>query len=158
VEAAVANRKHRSRALFCVVLATFACDVHEGSTLEIVVRVEPRSQLATASPAQVLVGFDDGSGYVVFQVGVVCGPTTDPFVTTSRFSTHLTGDAATVDAWLVPLHAGAAFTCGPMLAPRPVPPPPARFAGVQGTSAQVAVLAGCGIGEVRSATLVIGSR
>ena len=119
-------------------------------------RVETRSQVATASPAEVLVGFDDGSGYVVFRVGVLCGPAANPFVTTSRFPAQFSGDAATVDAWLVPLHGEAPFTCGPLPSPQPASPPPARFEGVQGTSAQVGVLAGCGVGEVRAATLVIG--
>lgn len=144
------DRNHRSRALLYAVLAAFACGLEEETTLEIVVRVEQRG-FETGFPAQVLVGFDDGSGYVVFRVGVLCGP--DPFVATSRFSAGASGGASTVDAWLAPLHAGAAFPCGPLPSPQPAPAPPARFAR---TSAQVDVLAGCGAGDVRTATLVLG--
>jgi hypothetical protein len=147
----------RSRPLLWAVLAMLACDVDDTSTLEIVVRVEPTLQVATALPAELLVGFDSsGSGYVVFRVGFLCGPPA-PFVTRAVFSGRTGVDTAkAVDAWVVPVASGARFTCGPVAAPQPVPAPPARSAGARSTSAQVEVLGGCGAGELRSATLVIG--
>src|SRR5512133_1908508 len=130
----------------------FACDVGEGSTLEVAVRVEPAVQVAIASPAQVLVGFgSSGSGYVVFRVGFLCRPPAAPFVTTAHFSDSSGG--ATVDAWLVPLGAGTPVACGPLPLPEPVAPVPPRFAGGHGATAQLVVLGGCGAGEAHSATL-----
>jgi hypothetical protein len=153
----VANRSRRARALLWALLATFACDVGEESTLEIAVRVEPTIQVAPTSAAQLLVGFDSsGDGYVVFFFGTVCGPPTAPFVTTARFAQRAGGvEATAVDAWLVPVAPGVPVTCGPTPTPQPVSPPAARFAGGAGATAQVVVLAGCGAGEVRSATVVI---
>jgi hypothetical protein len=156
----VANRRRRFRILLWAVVAPLACDVDEVSTLEVVVRVEAPVQ-ATAFPAQVLVGFDSGgSGYVVFRVGFLCGPPSAPFVTTARFSEPMRGDrTSTVDAWFAPVDPGAPFTCGPVSAPQPVQPVPAvpaRSGGSRRTSAQVEILGGCGSGEVRSATVVIG--
>lgn len=153
----MASRGRRSRILLLAVLAPLACDVDERATLEVVVRVEAPAQSA-AFPAQLLVGFDSsGSGYVVFRVGFVCGPTSAPFVTTSRFSEPMGGDGpSAVDAWLVPLDPGARSTCGPLPAPERVPLPPPRTVGLQRTSAQVELLGGCGSGEVRSALVVIG--
>lgn len=150
-------RRRRSRPLWAV-LAMLACDVDEPSTLEIVVRVEPTVQVANALPAELLVGFDSaGSGYVVFRVGFLCGPPSAPFVTTALFSGPTGTNAATaVDAWVVPVPSGARLTCGPVTTPQPVPAPPARSSGVRSTSAQVVVLGGCGRGDLRSATLVIG--
>lgn len=150
------DRWRRSRVLLWAVLAMFACDVDEASMLEIVVRAEPPMQVATPFPAQVLVGFDSsGSGYVVFRVGFLCAPSA-PFVMTARFPQPTGGGATAVDAWLVPFDSGSPFTCGPLAAPQPVSWPADRPAGVQRTSAQVEVLASCGAGDVRSATLVIG--
>jgi hypothetical protein len=156
-EATVASRWRRSRILLWAVVAPLACDVYEISTLEVAVRVEAPIQ-ATAPPAQVLVGFDSrGSGYVVFRVGFLCGPPSAPFVTTARFSGPMGGDGpSAVDAWFVPVDPGVPFSCGPVAAPQSVPQLPARSAGLQRTSAQVEVLGGCGSGEVRSATVVIG--
>lgn len=153
----MANSRRRSRILLWAVLLPLACDVDELATLEVVVRVEAPVQ-ATALPAQVLVGFDSsGSGYVVFRVGFLCGSQGAPFVTTARFSEPAGGDGpSAVDAWLDPLDAGATFTCGPLAAPQPVPRPATRSAGLERTSAQVEILGGCGSGEVRSATAVIG--
>jgi hypothetical protein len=153
----VSNRRH-SRILLWAVLAPLACDVDESATLEVVVRVDARHD-ARASPAQVLIGFDSsGSGYVVFRVGFLCGPPSTPFVTSSRFSEPMVGGngPSAVDVWLVPLEPGAPFTCGPLAAPQPAPQPAPRPAGVQRTSARVEVVGGCGQGEVRSATVVIG--
>ena len=150
----MANRRRRSRILLWAILAPLACDVDETATLEVVVRVGAPID-KTASPAQVLIGFDSrGSGYVVFRVGFLCGPPSSPFVTTARFSEPMGGGngPSAVDAWLVPLDPGAPFTCGPFAAPQPAPRP----AGFQRTSAQVEILGGCGNGEARSATVVIG--
>lgn len=152
----MANRRRLSRILLWAVLAPLACDVEEGATLEVAVRVGPPVD-ARAFPAQVLIGFDSsGSGYVVFRVGFLCGPPSAPFATTARFSGPMGGDGTSVvDAWLVPLDPGAPFTCGPLPTPQPIPRPAPRSAGVQQTSAEVEVLGGCGSGEVRSATVVI---
>jgi hypothetical protein len=151
------DRRRRSRILLWAVLAPLACDVDESASLEVVVRVDARDD-ASASPAQVFIGFDSsGSGYVVFRVGFLCGPASAPFVTTARFSEPMGGNGpSAVDAWLVPLDPGAPFTCGPAAAPQPVPQPAPRAEGFRRTSAQVEVLGGCGAGEVRSATLVVG--
>jgi hypothetical protein len=156
-EAAMANRRRLSHILLWAVLAPLACDVEETATLEVVVRVGPPVD-ASAFPAQVLIGFDSsGSGYVVFRVGFLCGPPSAPFFTTARFSGPMGGNATSVvDAWLVPLDPGAPVACGPLAAPQPVPRPAPRSAGVQQTSAEVEVLGGCGSGEARSATIVIG--
>jgi hypothetical protein len=154
----VPDRSRRSRALLCALLATFACEVEEASTLEVVVRVESPSQGAASFPAQVLVGFDSGgSGYLVFRVGFLCGPSASPFVTTARFSDPVAGDGpVVVDAWLVPFD-GAAFACGPLASPQAVPSRPGTAAGVRRTSANVVILGGCGSGDARSANLVFGS-
>ena len=136
----------------------FACGGEETSTLAVTVRVEPTTRVSTAFPAQVLVGFDSsGSGFVVFRVAFVCDPLAAPFVTTAQFSTPTGNDPAIVDAWIVPLGSAAPPACGPLPAPEPVPLPGPSSAGVQGTSAHVVILAGCGAGELRSATLVIAS-
>ena len=154
----MANRRRRSGILLWAVLAPLACDVDETSTLEVVVRADaPRDP--NAFPAQVFIGFDSsGSGYFVFSVGFLCGPPSAPFVTTARFSEPMMAGngTAVVDAWLVPLDPGAPFTCGPLETPQPIPRPAPRSAGVQQTSAQVEVLGGCGSGEARSSTIVIG--
>ncbi|WP_242394434.1 hypothetical protein [Anaeromyxobacter oryzisoli] len=146
----------RSRVLLGFVLASLACGGDDDGKLLVVVRVEPTVQVATTFPAQVLVGFDSsGSGFVVFQVGFLCAPSSAPLVFTSTFS-GLDGDASsrTVDGWVIPVRSGAAPTCGPLPEPRPVPPPPADAPGVR-TSGQAGLLIGCSAGETRSATLVI---
>jgi hypothetical protein len=138
--------------------ATFACqpyDASEDATLVVVVRVEPAVQTATAFPAQVLVGFDSsGEGFVLFRVGFVCDPPSEPFVLTARFQ-GAAGGVSSVDAWLVPVGSGPPGACGALTVPEHVAASPPRGAGAR-TSADVAVLASCGEGEVRSGTLVFG--
>jgi len=144
----------RPRVLISAVLATFACEVEEPSTLEIVVRAEPPMQVSTSFPAEILVGFDSsGSGYLVFRIGFLCAPDA-PFFTTATFSAPGAG-ATAVDAWLVPVQRGSPFACGPLATPQPVPSPGGPGAAPR-TSGRVEVLGGCGTGDVRSATLVIG--
>jgi hypothetical protein len=143
--------------LLSAVLAVFACEVEETSTLEVVVRADPPMRASTAFPAQVLVGFDSrGSGYLVFRLGFLCAPEA-PFSTAVTFSLPGAGGGTTaVDAWLVPLEGGFPFACGPLATPQPVP----FRGGPDGalrTRAGVEVLGGCGSGDVRSATLVLGS-
>ncbi len=152
----MASRWRRSRVLLTAVVAMFACEVDETSTLEVEVRVEPPMQVSTSFPAQILVGFDSsGSGYVVFRVGFLCAPDA-PFFTTATFTAPGPRDGATaVDAWLVPVAGGSPFACGPLATPQPVPWPGGP-GGAPRTSARIEVLGGCGAGEVRSATLVIG--
>lgn len=149
------ERQVGSRALLWVVLASFACGGDETGKLLVVVRVEPTVQVATAFPAEILVGFDSsGSGFVVFRVGFLCAPPSAPAVFTATFS-RLDGDASSaVDGWVIPVAPGAAPTCGPLPEPRPVAPPPAGAPGVR-TSAQTGLLVGCGAGDTRSATLVV---
>jgi hypothetical protein len=157
-EVAVASRRSRSRALLWGVLAMFACDGgYEAGTVVLVVRVEPTVQVATAFPAQVLVGFDSsGSGFVVFRIGFLCAPPSAPFVVTAQFSEPTGNAPSAVDAWVIPVDSGTPPTCGPLPVPQPVTPPPPGSAGVR-TSGQVVVLGGCGSGEVRSATLVVAA-
>ncbi len=149
----------RPRLLLSAVVALFACEVDEtgdSATLEVVVRAEPPIQGSTTFPAEILVGFDSsGSGFLVFRVGFLCSPDA-PFFTTATFSAPGPRDGgASVDAWVVPFDGGAPFACGPLATPQRVPSP--RAGGVPRTSARVEVLGGCGPGEVRSATLVIGA-
>jgi hypothetical protein len=151
----VASRRRRPRALLSAVLALFACEVEETSTLEIAVRLDPPMEAQTSLPAEVLVGFDSsGSGFVVFRVGFLCTPDA-PFFTTATFSGPGRGGPSAVDAWIVPIDRGSPFTCGPLATPQPVASPGGR-SGVPRTSARVQVLGGCGVGDVRSATVVIG--
>jgi hypothetical protein len=149
----VARWSRRARALLSAVLATFVCNAGEESTLEVDVRVDPTVQASTTTPAQVLVGFESSGGFVVFRVGFLCAPPAAPFVATIRFPDG--GSGSTVDAWLVPVGAGAAVPCGPSPAPVPVAPaPPALVAG-QGATAGIVVVGGCGAGETRSSTVFI---
>ena len=145
-----------ARALLWAVVAAFACDAGEDSTLEVVVRVDPVVQSATTSPSQVLVGFDSsGSGYVVFRVGYLCGPPAAPFVTTARFTEGSTVSGATVDAWLVPLGSARPVSCGPLPLPELVAPVPPPFPPGHRATAAIIVVVGCGAGEARSAALFI---
>lgn len=150
--------RRSSRALLWSLAAMFACDGYDGeeeSTLVLVVRLEPTVQAATAFPAEVLVGFDSsGSGFVVFRVGFVCAPPSVPLELTARFSERTSDARTAVHAWVVPVHSGAPATCGALPVPVAVASPPAGTAGVR-TSADAVVLAGCGSGEWRSATLVL---
>jgi hypothetical protein len=143
----------RARALLSAVLAALVCDAGEDSTLEVVVRVDPRVQASTTTPAQVLVGFDSSGGFVVFRVGFLCAPPAAPFVATARFSEG--GSGSTVDAWLVPVGAGVAVPCGPSPAPVPVATVPPALAAGQGATAGIVVVGGCGAGETRSSTVFI---
>jgi hypothetical protein len=152
----VATWSRCARALLWAVVAAFACDAGEDSTLEVVVRVDPVVQSATTSPSQVLVGFDSGSGgFVAFRVGFLCGPPAPPFVTTARFADASTASGATVHAWLAPLGAGMPVSCGPVPFPAPVASVPPPFAPGSGATAGIIVVGGCGAGAARSATLVI---
>jgi hypothetical protein len=137
--------------LLGAVLAVFAVGAEETSTIEIAVSVEPPVE-AAGLPAQVLVGFDSaGGGFLVFRVGFVCTPD-------ARFSSTVTFQAsaapATVDAFLVPVERGAAFGCGPLATPQAVSP--SAPLGPAQASAGLHVAVGCGAGDVRTATLVIG--
>jgi hypothetical protein len=151
----MSNRRVGSRALLWVLLATFACDGNDAATLQLVVRVEPTVQVATGFPAEVLVRFDSsGSGFVVFRVAFLCAPPAAPFIVPARFS-QLDGSASSAaHAWVIPVDSRTPSTCGPLPEPEAAPPPAASAAGVR-TSGQLGVLAGCGSGEVRSATLVV---
>lgn len=145
----------RPRVLFAAVLAAFACEVEETSTLEIAVRVEPPAR-ASSFPAQVLVGFDSsGSEFVVFRLGFLCAPDA-PFFTTVTFTAPERGPDS-VDAFLAPVVPGSAFTCGPLATPQRVPFP-AGAGGSSRTTAAFVVVGGCGTGDARAATVVIGSQ
>jgi hypothetical protein len=145
----------RRTVLLAGVVAAFACEVEETSSLEVAVRVEPPAE-APSFPAQVLLGFSSsGSGFVVFRVGFLCAPDASFFTTVILAEP---GDApGAVDAFLVPVERGSAFTCGPLATPQPV-----MLAEGSGTfsrtSARLEVVGGCGAGDVRAATLVVGGR
>jgi hypothetical protein len=146
-----------ARALLWALVAVLACDGYdEDATLVVAIRVEPAVQVTTEFPAQVLVGFDSsGSGFVVFRVGFLCGPPSAPVVITTRFPESAAGGPSAIDAWVVPVDRGMVPTCGALPAPPPVASSPPRAVGAR-TRGNVVVLAGCGSGDVRSATLVIG--
>ncbi len=147
-----------ARALLWAVVAAFACDAGEESTLDVAVRVDSAVQSAATSPSQVLVGFDSsGSGYVVFRVGFLCGPPSPPFATTARFSGVSSGSGAKVDGWLAPIGSGAPVSCGPLPLPEPVAPAPPPFAPGSGATAGIILVGGCGAGDARSATVVIAA-
>jgi hypothetical protein len=147
-------RGRSSRALLFALLAAFACDGYGGAdegSLVVSVRVEPSVQATTSFPAQVLVGFDSsGSGFVVFRVGFVCAPPSEPFVVTARFAER----PSAVDAWVVPV-GGTPGTCGALGTPEQVAAAPPAAAGVT-TNADVTFFAGCGTGGTRTAALVLG--
>jgi hypothetical protein len=152
----VRTRRRRSRELVWAVVAMLACGGEETSTLAISVRVEPTVEVATAFPAEILVGFDSsGSGFVVFRLGFLCAPPSVPFVVTTRLAEPVTGGPSVVDAWLVPVGSATPRTCGALPAPELVAPPAPRPSGVR-TSGQATILLGCTAGEVRSANLTLG--
>lgn len=145
--------------LLWALAATVACAGYDGGedgTLVLVVRVEPTVQRATTFPAQVLVGFDSsGSGFAVFRVGFVCAPPGTPLVLTAQFPVAAAGGPSAANAWLVPVGSGVVGAeCGALPAPQLVASSPPGSAGAR-ASGEVAVLAGCGSGEVRSGTLVL---
>jgi hypothetical protein len=99
----------------------------------------------------VLVGFDSsGSGFVVFRVGFLCAPPSEPTVVTARFADR----PSKVDAWVVPV-AGTPGTCGALATPEQVSSAPPGAAAVT-TNADVAFFAGCGVGGTHAVTLVLG--
>jgi hypothetical protein len=153
------KRGRGSRALLWALAAVFACEGYEedeDGTLEVVVRVEPAARRTASFPAEVLVGFDSsGAGFVLFRVGFLCAPPGESLALTARFAETAGGGPSTVDAWLVPVDSGTPAPCGALAAPERIASAPPRTAGVR-TSAEIAVLAGCGSGEVRSGTLVFG--
>jgi hypothetical protein len=146
----VAISARRSHVLLGAVLAVFAVGAEETSTIEIAVSVEPPVE-AAGLPAQVLVGFASaGGGFLVFRVGFVCTPDAR-FSSTVTFQTSAAPTA--VDAFLVPVERGAAFACGPAT---PQAVSPSAPLGPAQASAGLHVAVGCGAGDVRTATLVIG--
>jgi hypothetical protein len=145
----------RPRVLLAAVLAAFACEVEEASMLEVAVRIEPPVR-ASSFPAQVLIAFDSsGSGFAAFRVGFLCAPDA-PFFTTVTFTAPERAPDS-VDAFVLPVVPGSAFTCGPLATPQRVPFSSAT-GGASRTSASFVVVGGCGTGDARVATVVIGSQ
>ena len=144
----------RRSVLLAAVVAAFACEVEETSTLEVAVRVEAPAA-APSFPAQVLLGFDSsGSGFVVFRVGFLCAPDAPFFTTVILEPGHA---PRAVEAFLVPVERDSALACGPLATPQPVTLAPGAGTFAR-TSARLEVVGGCGAGAVRTATLVLGAR
>jgi hypothetical protein len=143
----------RACVLLSTILAAFAGEVEQSSTLEVAVRVDPPVE-AASFPAQVLVVLDSGgSGFIAFRIGFLCAPEAT-FSTTVTFDAPSRHEPESVGALIVPAAPGQAVRCGPLAVAEPVPFPPDTPAPPL-TTARLQVVGGCGTGDVSAVALVL---